>query len=50
MTLPVKTPVVGTPISMTSYDEVLETLSARRSDRALTVAVCNNTRVSGVEP
>jgi N-acetylglucosaminyldiphosphoundecaprenol N-acetyl-beta-D-mannosaminyltransferase len=41
MTLPVKTPVVGTPISMTSYDEVLETLSTRRSDRALTVAVCN---------
>lgn len=41
MTLPPKTPVVGTPISMTSYDEVLQALASRRSDRALTVAVCN---------
>ena len=41
MTLPDKTPVVGTPISMTSYDEVLQTLTSRRPDRALTVAVCN---------
>jgi len=41
MTLPAKTPVVGTPISMTSYDEVLQALATRRSDRALTVAVCN---------
>lgn len=41
MSLPPKTAVVGTPISMTSYDEVLGALETRRSDRALTVAVCN---------
>lgn len=38
---PSKTPVVGTNISMTSYDEVIDVLDHRPSDRATVVAVCN---------
>ncbi len=41
MSLPSKAHVVGTPISMTSYDEVLDALASPPPDRALTVAVCN---------
>lgn len=41
MELPEKAPVVGTWISMTSYDEVIEVVSARRPDKALSIAVCN---------
>ncbi len=41
MELPEKSPVVGTWISMTSYDEVIEVVSSRRPDRALSIAVCN---------
>ena len=40
MTVPAKTPVVGTPISMTSYDEVMAEIRTPPSDRAMTVAVC----------
>lgn len=36
-----KASVVGTPISLTSYDDVLERLSTRPADRATVVAVCN---------
>jgi N-acetylglucosaminyldiphosphoundecaprenol N-acetyl-beta-D-mannosaminyltransferase len=36
-----KAPVVGIPISMTSYEDVIETLTKRPSDRATVVAVCN---------
>jgi N-acetylglucosaminyldiphosphoundecaprenol N-acetyl-beta-D-mannosaminyltransferase len=36
-----KAPVVGIPISLTSYDGVIESLSKRPSDRATVVAVCN---------
>ena len=39
--LPPKTLVVGTPISMTSYSEVVETLGQRPADRATVIAVCN---------
>ena len=39
--LPAKAPVVGTPVSVTSYDEMLDVLQhVRPPDRALTVAVC----------
>lgn len=38
---PPKLDVVGTGISLTSYDDVLEILRAPRSDRACVVAVCN---------
>lgn len=41
MTFPDKAPVVGIPISVTSYDEVLDALSNRPEDRATIVAVCN---------
>lgn len=41
MTFADKAPVVGIPISMTSYDDVIETLTNRPSDRATVVAVCN---------
>lgn len=41
MTFPDKAPVVGIPISVTSYDEVLDALSNRPRDRATIVAVCN---------
>ena len=39
--LPYRAPVVGTGISVTSYDQVLELLDFRPPDRALVVAVCN---------
>lgn len=38
---PAKAAVVGTPISMTTYDEVLKVLAERPGDRATVVAVCN---------
>lgn len=40
MKLPVKTPVVGTPISMTSYEEVMGLLDQAPPDRAMTIAIC----------
>jgi N-acetylglucosaminyldiphosphoundecaprenol N-acetyl-beta-D-mannosaminyltransferase len=40
MKLPAKTPVVGTPISMTSYEEVIDLLDQAPSDRAMTIAIC----------
>lgn len=40
ISFPEKTPVIGTPISMTSYGEVMEFLRTPPSDRAMTVAVC----------
>jgi len=39
--LPERHPVVGTPISLTSYDEVLALLGDRPRDRALRLAFCN---------
>lgn len=41
MTFPDKASVVGIPISVTSYDDVLDVLSNRPQDRATIVAVCN---------
>lgn len=41
MDLPRKALIVGTPISLTSYDEVIEAVAVGRSDRAMTIAVCN---------
>ncbi len=41
MDTPRKSEVVGTPISMTSYAQVLEVIQDRPTDRALTIAVCN---------
>jgi len=41
MNLPGKAPVVGTPISLTSYDEMLDLLDQRSGDGAIVVAVCN---------
>ncbi|MDJ0952878.1 MAG: WecB/TagA/CpsF family glycosyltransferase [Acidimicrobiia bacterium] len=41
MTFPDKAPVVGIPISVTSYDDVIEKLTNRPSDGATVVAVCN---------
>jgi N-acetylglucosaminyldiphosphoundecaprenol N-acetyl-beta-D-mannosaminyltransferase len=41
MRLPEKAPVVGTPISITSYEEVIAAIVERSPDRALSVAVCN---------
>ena len=38
--LPQKSPVVGTPISATSYEEVLDLFDHPPEDRALVVAVC----------
>ena len=38
---PQKSPVVGIPISMTSYAEVIAHLAERPRDRATVVAVCN---------
>jgi N-acetylglucosaminyldiphosphoundecaprenol N-acetyl-beta-D-mannosaminyltransferase len=38
---PPKAPVVGTPVSLTSYDEVIAALAEPPGDRAATVAVCN---------
>ena len=39
MKLPAKTPVVGTPISMTSYEEVIDLLDQAPSDRSMTIAI-----------
>lgn len=39
--LPPKAPVVGTPISLTSYDDVLRLIEDRPRDRPVSVAVCN---------
>lgn len=36
-----KAPVVGVPISMTSYDDVIQSLSERPASAATVVAVCN---------
>ncbi|MDJ0496952.1 MAG: WecB/TagA/CpsF family glycosyltransferase [Acidimicrobiia bacterium] len=41
MEFPAKAPVVGIPISTTSYEEVMATISARPEDRGVSVAVCN---------
>jgi N-acetylglucosaminyldiphosphoundecaprenol N-acetyl-beta-D-mannosaminyltransferase len=40
-TWPDRVPIVGTPISVTSYAELLELLDRRPSDRAATIAFCN---------
>lgn len=39
--VPDKALVVGTAISLTSYDDLLETLASRPDDEALTAAFCN---------
>lgn len=39
--IPAKSLVVGTPISMTSYGEVLRLIDSRPRDQATVVAVCN---------
>ncbi len=41
VTFPDKASVVGIPISVTSYDDVIEKLTNRPSDHATVVAVCN---------
>jgi N-acetylglucosaminyldiphosphoundecaprenol N-acetyl-beta-D-mannosaminyltransferase len=41
LTFPEKAPVVGVPISLTSYDGVFEAISNRPSDAATVVAICN---------
>jgi N-acetylglucosaminyldiphosphoundecaprenol N-acetyl-beta-D-mannosaminyltransferase len=41
MTFPPKSPVVGLPVSMTSYEEVLETIEQRPRDEAMVIAACN---------
>jgi N-acetylglucosaminyldiphosphoundecaprenol N-acetyl-beta-D-mannosaminyltransferase len=41
VTFPSKVSVVGIPISTTSYDDVIEKLTNRPTDRATVVAVCN---------
>ncbi len=41
MTFPPKAPVVGTPVSLTSYEEVLNTFDHPRDDQAVVVSVCN---------
>ena len=41
MSFPDKAPVVGIPISVTSYDDVIATLTNRPADKATVVAVCN---------
>lgn len=38
---PERVDIVGLPISLTSYEEILALLAAPRAGRALTVAVCN---------
>jgi N-acetylglucosaminyldiphosphoundecaprenol N-acetyl-beta-D-mannosaminyltransferase len=38
---PAKAPVVGTPISLTSYDEILSLVGARPAGRAMVIVVCN---------
>ena len=39
--LPAKSPVVGLPISLTSYDETLDAIGARSADHPMVIAVCN---------
>jgi N-acetylglucosaminyldiphosphoundecaprenol N-acetyl-beta-D-mannosaminyltransferase len=41
MEFPAKAPVVGIPISTTSYEEVMAAISARPQDKGVSVAVCN---------
>ncbi len=41
MVIAAKADVVGIPVSVTSYDDVLDALDARPTDRALVVTVCN---------
>ena len=41
MSFPDKASVVGIPISVTSYDDVIATLTNRPADKATVVAVCN---------
>ena len=40
VSLPAKAEILGLPISLTSYDEVMETIGRRPRDRALVIAVC----------
>ncbi|MGI9629011.1 MAG: WecB/TagA/CpsF family glycosyltransferase, partial [Longimicrobiales bacterium] len=40
LSFPRKAPVVGTPISMTSYEEVMEVLAHRPTEQATVVSVC----------
>jgi N-acetylglucosaminyldiphosphoundecaprenol N-acetyl-beta-D-mannosaminyltransferase len=39
--LPPKAEILGVPISLSSYDEVIEILGRRQRDRARVIAVCN---------
>ena len=39
--LPPRMEIVGVPISLISYDEILGTIAHRPADRALVIAVCN---------
>jgi N-acetylglucosaminyldiphosphoundecaprenol N-acetyl-beta-D-mannosaminyltransferase len=39
--LPPKLAIAGVPISLTSYDEVLDVIGRRPTDRALVITVCN---------
>jgi N-acetylglucosaminyldiphosphoundecaprenol N-acetyl-beta-D-mannosaminyltransferase len=41
VTYPQKAPVVGIPVSTTSYQGVLDAISSRPRDRAMVVTVCN---------
>jgi len=41
MTTPKSSPVVGIPISMTSYSEVLDAIEDRPKDTAMVISVCN---------
>lgn len=40
MTIPARAPVVGTPISMTSYEEVLEAIEQRPKDEPMSISIC----------
>jgi len=40
MTIPARAPVVGTPISMTSYEEVLTSIEHRPKDAPMAVSIC----------
>jgi N-acetylglucosaminyldiphosphoundecaprenol N-acetyl-beta-D-mannosaminyltransferase len=40
MTIPTRAPVVGTPISLTSYNEVLEAIGQRDKDAPMAVSIC----------
>ena len=41
MPFPTKSPVVGIPLSTTSYEEVFDAITGRPIDRGMSVAVCN---------